>query len=744
MRPRARPSVVLRPAMRRACATGLLVLACTTTPAPVGTPPTDPGAAPAGESPLGPPSARSEPVTDTYHGEAIVDPYRWLEDWDDAEVKQWSERQNEHARRYLDALPIAAELRAEVEAILAAPVVSYSGVTRAGGVFFAAKAQPPKPQPLVVTFERLEDVDAARVLIDPQALDASGSAHVDWFVPSPDGSLLAASLSVGGSESGDVHVFDVETGQQVHEVVPRVNGGTAGGDLAWARDGKGFFYTRYPAPGERAAEDLAFYQQVWFHALGTPLTEDRYELGKDFPRVAEIQLDVHDDTGIVLATVQKGDGGEFAHHVRLGKRKWKQFSEFSDPTIAAIFGARSGLYVVTRKDAPRGRLLLTSPKMPNVAAAREIVAARPDTLVTDFWGGRTVVATQSRLYLQYQTGGPSEIRTFNQRGEEVPGPKLAPVSAVSEMLPLDGDDLLFSTTSYVEPKQWLRWDAEAGEVRPTALSSASAADFSGVEVRRELATSKDGTPIPVNILVPKGIALDGNNPCLVTGYGGFGVSLTPSQSATRAVLLSRGFVIAVANLRGGSEFGEEWHEAGRLTRKQNVFDDFAAALQHLVDRGYTQPERLAIEGGSNGGLLVGAALVQHPGLVAAVVARVGIYDMLRVERSPNGAFNVSEFGTVTDPEQYAAMRAYSPYHNVVDGTAYPPVLFMTGANDPRVDPMQSRKMTARMQAAVPEGTPILLRTSANTGHGGGTPLAARVEETVDAYAFVISRVGRPR
>lgn len=728
--------------MQRVGVVSLLVFACTPAPAPGG--PSQPGDA--GAYPTATRDrlvARTEPVTDIYHGEAIEDRYRWLENWDDEEVQTWSGKQNEHARAFLDALPVAAELRPEVEAILSAPVVSYSGVTRAGGVFFATKRQPPKPQPLVISFDSLDEVDAARVLIDPQSLDDDGATHVDWFIPSPDGALVAASLSAGGRESGDVHVFDVASGEQVDEVIPRVNGGTAGGDLAWARDGKGFFYTRYPAEGERAVEDLAFYQQLWFHKLGTPRTDDRYELGKDFPRVAEIQLDVQDGGDFVLATVQKGDGGQFAHYVRAGTAKgnWTQFSAFADPTIAAIFGSRGGLYVVTRDGAPRGRLVRTSPAMPNVATAREIVAQRPDALVTDFWGDRTVVATKSRLYVQYQTGGPSEIRTFDHRGEEVAGPRLAPVSAVSEMLPLDGDDLLFATTSYVEPKQWRVWDAKKGEVRQTALSSASAADFSNVQVRREMATSKDGTQVPINILIPKGAKLDGSNPCLVTGYGGFGVSLTPYQSSTHAVLLKRGFVIAIANLRGGSEFGEAWHEAGRLTRKQNVFDDFAAVLHHMVDQGYTTPKRLAIEGGSNGGLLVGAALVQNPGLIAAVVARVGIYDMLRVELSPNGAFNVSEFGTVTDKAQYEATRAYSPYHNVVDGTAYPPVLFMTGANDPRVDPMQSRKMTARMQAAAKEGTPILLRTSMNTGHGGGTPLAARVAETVDAYAFVVSHVG---
>lgn len=679
-------------------------------------------------------------MANTYHGFKVADPYQWLEDWDASEVKEWSDAQNSFARTHLDALEIANELRPEVEAVLAAPVVSYSSIVRAGDVFFASKRQPPKPQPVIVLLKSIDDLQGARVVIDPSALDEQGSTLVDWFRPSPDGTLLAASLSVGGSESGDVHVFDVATGERVHEVIPRVNGGTAGGDLVWTKAGDGFFYTRYPANGERESKDMAFYQQLWFHKLGTPVSEDRYELGKGLPRIAEIQLDRDPGSNVLLATVQKGDGGEFSHFIRHGRGKWKQFSDFGDGTVHASFGGRSGLYAVSRHDAPRGRLMLTSLKLPKLETARELLAQDDDTLITDFWGGRTVVVTKSRIYVQYQTGGPSEIRTFDLRGKPVDGPKGATVTAVSEMLPLDGDDLLFATTSFVGPKQWAVWDSNKKEVRPTALSSTSPVDFSDIQVRREFATSKDGTQVPVNILVPKGVKLDGDNPCLVTGYGGYGVNITPRMRAQYSILLRRGFVIAVVNLRGGSEYGEQWHEAGRLTHKQNVFDDFESALHHMIDTGYTKPERLAIEGGSNGGLLVGATMVQHPEVIKAVVAHVGIYDMLRVELSANGAFNVTEFGTVTDKTHFEAMRAYSPYHNVVDDTAYPAVLFMTGANDPRVDPMQSRKMTARMQAASTGGV-VLLRTSANTGHGAGTPLAARVEEAVDVYAFLISQVG---
>ena len=687
------------------------------------------------------PATQTDDVVDTYHGVEVPDPYRWLEAGDEEMVITWAAAQNEYTRHYLDGLPAADVLRPQVEKILAAPIVSYGGLRPAGGKVFASKRQPPKPQRLIVVLDDPDDPSTERVLLDPEALDAEGSISFDWFIPSPDGKTLAVSLSKGGSESGDVHFYDVASGKEVFETLERVNGGTAGGDLAWTPDSKGVFYTRYPRDGERPPEDMAFYLQLYFHTLGTPVAEDRYELGKDFVRVAEIQLDADDATGRVLATVQKGDGGEFSHHLRQPDGTWTQLSEFGDRVVHLAFGPKDKLFVVSRADAPRGRLLVTSAKKPDMGKAKEVIAESEDTLVTDFWGGGTVVATDSRLYVMYQTGGPSELRSFDLEGKPAATPDSAPVSAVHAMIPIGGDDLLFDTTSFVEPLTWHRWDAKAGTTTKSPLSAASAADFSGVEVRREMATSLDGTKVPVNILMNEGTTLDGSNPCLVTGYGGFGVNITPSQRSTWSVLLKHGFVLAVVNLRGGSEFGDAWHEAGRLTRKQNVFDDFDAALQHMIEGGYTSSEHLAIEGGSNGGLLMGAALVQHPDRMRAVISHVGIYDMLRVELSSNGAFNIVEYGTVKDPEQFKALHAYSPYHNVVDGIDYPAVLMMTGANDPRVDPMQSRKMTARLQAATGRKGPVFLRTSANTGHGGGTPLHARVEQTVDGFAFLFDQLG---
>jgi prolyl oligopeptidase len=686
-----------------------------------------------------PPETAKKPVTDTYHGVAVADPFRWLEDWNDPAVKAWSEAQNAYARAYLDKLLGRDQLRTRLKDILAAKTTTHGNLQYRPGKLFAMRRQPPKEQPFLVVMPGPDKPEESRVLVDPSAIDTKGTTAIDWYVPSPDGSLVAVSLSKNGSESGDVHIYDVATGKEVHELIPRAQNGTAGGDLAWAPNGKGFYYTRYPRGDDRPEADRDFYQQVYFHKLGTPTESDRYEIGKDFPRIVELRLSVHDQTGRLLVSAQNGDGGEFAFYVRDPDGKYRQVSTFKDRLVQAAFLPNGDLVAVSRQDAPRGKLLRIGTDL-DWKSARVLVPEGKDTIITDFYGKPTVVATDNRIYALYQLGGPSEVRVFDLDGKPQPGPKRPAVSAAHNLTPLDGDDLLFAGTSYVEPPGQILFRAKSGETTTTPLNEKPPVSLDDVRVEREFATSKDGTKVPVNILIPKGVERDGKAPCLVSGYGGFNISIEPGFNPAFRVLFDHGMIVAIANLRGGAEFGEQWHEAGRLTHKQNVFDDFAGACQHMIDSKYTSHERLAIEGGSNGGLLMGATLTQLPDLMKCVVTHVGIYDMLRVELSSNGAFNVPEFGTVKNEEQFKALYGYSPYHHVKDGVKYPAVLFLTGANDPRVDPMQSRKMVARLQAATASGAPILLRTSASTGHGAGTALSARVEELTDVYAFIFAQL----
>ena len=372
-------------------------------------------------------------------------------------------------------------------------------------------------------------------------------------------------------------------------------------------------------------------------------------------------------------------------------------------------------------------------EMPELSKAAEIVPAT-DAVV------QQIEPAANALYVVDLLGGPSQLRRFDLEGKNGATIPVPPISNVQEITALEDGSLLFRALSYTEPVAWFKVGAGKTEPVKTALVSTSPVSFSDIEVTREFATSKDGTKIPLNILRRKGTKLDGSNPALLYGYGGYGISMSPTFDFTRRLWFDRGGIYVVANIRGGGEFGEEWHKAGNLTNKQNVFDDFAAAAQYLIEKKYTNANKLALMGGSNGGLLMGALITQHPDLMRAVVSAVGIYDMLRVELAPNGAFNVTEFGTVKNEDQFKALYAYSPYHHVTDGTMYPAVLLMTGANDGRVAPYHSRKMTARLQAAKSSDHPILLRTSTSAGHGIGTALSERINQLADIYSFLFAQL----
>ena len=685
-----------------------------------------------------PPATPKRPVTETYHGVPVTDDYRWLEDASSAETRQWTEAQNAYARRNLDALPSRQALAEELQRLMTHPSARYSDLVVRRSTIFALLTQPPKQQAMVVSLASLNDPGTAHTIIDPNTLDPSGHTAIDFFVPSLDGKYVAASISQGGSESGDVRVFETATGKALADFIPRVNNGTAGGSLAWNQDSSGFYYTRYPRAGERPKADLDFYQTVWFHRLGTDGSQDVYSLGQGFPRIAEIALGSSSDGRYTLATVENGDGGEFELYLRGPAGPWAKLAGYADRIVHGEFGdAESGgdanLYLLSLQNAPMGKLLKLSLQEPQLARAQTVV---PESKVVI----EQFLPMGGRLFVADLVGGPSQIRMFDSDGH---GERLVPMEPISNLLQLARDpsgSLLFHTVRYTQPRTWYRFDPQSGTVTATALRETAAADFSDIEVVRETATSKDGTAVPMSILRRKGTRLDGQNPVLLYGYGGYNVSVKPNFQPYFRSLFDRGVVYVVANLRGGGEFGEAWHHAGNLTRKQNVFDDFAACARYLIDKRYTTSARLAIEGGSNGGLLMGAELTQHPDLFKAVVSHVGIYDMLHYELESNGAFNVTEFGTVKEADQFRALYAYSPYHRVKDGTQYPAVLFQTGANDPRVDPKNSRKMTARLQAS---GTrqPVLLLTSSTSGHGIGTALSERVAQQVDVEAFLFAQWG---
>ena len=682
------------------------------------------------------PQTPKKTVTDEYQGAKIEDNYQWLEQDNDPAVKAWSDAQNRRTRKYLDKLPDRAPVEKELTAWYAKTSPSYSGIVSRAGILFAFKFQPPKQQQMLVTLTSAEDLKSEKVLLDPNSLDPSGKTAIDWFVPSVDGKYVAISISQGGSEDGTLHIYETATGKALSDSIPHVQYPTAGGSAAWNADGNGIYYTRFPRKGERPDADLNFYQQVFFHKLGTADSEDNYSIGKDFPRIAEIKLEASHSGKYILATVANGDGGDFAHYLLGPNGTWKQLTQFSDQIKSARIGRDDALYLLSRADAPRGKILRLALEKPELGNATMIVP--PSDAVIQF-----MEPTGDAIYVGDLLGGPSQIRRFALDGTGETIVPIPNISAVNEMESLDDNSLLFRDVSYTEPAAWFHL-ASDGSPKKTALVNSSPVSFADIEVTREMATSKDGTKVPLNIIRKKGTQLDGNNPTLLYGYGGYSISMQPNFDFTRRLWFDRGGVWVVANIRGGGEFGEQWHKAGNLTNKQNVFDDFAAAAEYLVSEKWTRPGKLAILGGSNGGLLMGAMITQHPDLMRAVVSAVGIYDMLRVELAPNGAFNVTEFGTVKDPEQFKALYAYSPYHHVTDGTKYPSILFMTGANDGRVAPYHSRKVVARLGEANRSENPILLRTSTSSGHGIGTALNERIKQLADEYAFLFAQLGMGR
>lgn len=680
------------------------------------------------------PTARRRPVTTTYHGVEVTEDYRWLEDAAAEETVTWASGQLLRTREYFDAISWRGALRARVEELIKAESTSYSGLSAAGGSCFALKTQPPKQQTFVVALADLDDLAGERVVVDPNEIDPSGATSIDFFVPSPDGTRIAVSLSEHGTEDGTLHVFDVATGEVVDEPIPHVNSGTSGGSMTWRGDGAGFWYTL-------SADPAGFEQQVWFRELGGPA--DRLELADGFadPRISENFLSSQGRW--VLDWVQKGDGSEWQLFARsrASDDGWWQVAGLDDLCVQPFGGSTAlvgdAVFLLCRRDASRGKVLRLALTPGATVADAEEVVAEGDLDIED------LAATAGTLWVAYTDGGPQQLRAFGLDGTPrgaVELPQVSTVSAyVDRIAPVGPDRVAWPVDSFTHPTTW--WLAVDGESpRPTALRTTTSVDLSGYEVTREFATSKDGTRVPLHIIAASGTPRDGSAPAILYGYGGYGLSIVPRFHDDWLPWLEQGGVFVVGNIRGGGEYGESWHLGGCLTTKQNPFDDFIACADHLVSTGVTRRERLAIMGASNGGLLMGAVLTQRPDLARAVVAMVAILDMLRVETGANGAFNVAEFGTVEDPGQFAALYAYSPYHRVVDGTAYPAVLLTGSENDPRVESWHPKKMAARLQAATSSNEPVLLRMD-EAGHGVHASLDQRVEELTDVYAFIFDRLG---
>lgn len=693
------------------------------------------------------------PVTRASRDEA--DDYAWLEDGERAEVKAFDDAQRVLARSILDALPERAAVRARAASIFGAASADWLDVQLQGGRLFALKSAPPKARPILVdlgpiTASRVPDATRERVVVDPNAIDPSGETTIDFFAPSPDGRIVAVSLSKDGSEIGDVHLFDVATGGERRETIARA--GAPGGSVVWNADGSGLYYTRSPRDDERSPADRDLDPQVWFHALGAPGSADAYAGGEDLPRFAKTSLVRSDDGKRILALVSNGDGGPIELRVRDGGR-WLRLSRFEDELSTAALGPDGKVYAVSRKGAPRGKIVAFAPPLDRASAAD--VLPEGDALVED------VIVTSGALYVVEAADGASRMRRFplgakpeplarelrpstvpkknkkdknvklnkkdNQtksiKSEKRPPPPTIALGArgyAAAVLPLPpmpsvravrriGEDLLVRTASLLDAPRWLLYRASEHRFVATPLATKAAYGASDVEVVREVCVSSDGRRGPMSVLRKRGAKLDGAMPAYLTGDGGAGVALEPRMRATYRIWLDSGGVVAVASARRG----EAWERAR----------DLAACGRALVDLGYTKPERLALGGRADGDALVSAALAQ-PSMFRAVAAGAGIYDMLRA-------------GLGKDEAEFRARYASSPFYNVEDGAAYPAVLFLMGANDP----YSSRKMAARLQAATSSERPILLRVSEGASHGVDAPLTAEIDEVTDVLTFLLHEVG---
>ena len=700
-----------------------------------------------------PPVTAKVPVTDEYHGVKVVDDYRWLEDGKSAETKQWVAAQNTYSQAYFKRAPAWNSILQDLKNPQNNPGATESELEFRNGRFFYLQLDRTRQQQAVLmTSSSLGTANSppanAKVLLDPTVLDSSGHTSIDWYKPSLDGSLIAVGLAVGGSERSALTVFQTSTGKQVGSAFLPMGFPGAERSLAWLPGNKGFLYAGYdPAVAAAAQSTVLENQKVFEHLLATSQKEDRVVLEKGLTRLAQIALD-SDPTGKwIVASAEDGDGGKYANFVRMPDGSWQQISTNSDEVVAIIPGApeEDVLYLTSLKDAPRGKILKVSAKSPLLSNARVIIPEGTTSVEHDDPGGDSdrVVVTSSRLYVTTIDGGPNRLQAYDHNGRFLEDVPLPPISGVSAVVPVGAENLAIRISGFLSPTAYSTYQAGPhAQLQATALSQPASRILAGYVADQAFAASKDGTRIPMTIIHRRGSAMDGTVPTLVYGYGGYSISMSPEflDSIYWRPWLEQGYTLVITNLRGGAEYGDSWHTAGNLTRKQNVFDDFSACAQYLVNQHWSSPAHMAAIGGSNGGLLMGAEITQHPDQFRAVVSLVGIYDMLRVELDPNGQFNTTEYGSVKDAAQFQALYAYSPYHHVVDGEKYPAILMETGDNDPRVNPAQSRKFTARLQAANGSPYPILLKTFADAGHGASSSSDTQ-QETADTFAFLFQELG---
>ncbi|MGA3349779.1 MAG: prolyl oligopeptidase family serine peptidase [Candidatus Sulfotelmatobacter sp.] len=687
-------------------------------------------------APSGPPKAEKKPIIETMHGVEITDNYRWLEDGTSPATQKWVEEEMTYTHAMLDPLPGRDAIHKRLTELLSIGSISQPQI--GGKYYFYTRREGMQNQPVLYVREGSAEAKGTgkdRVLLDVNQLAADGTIALDWYQASENGKYLAYGTSPSGSEMSTLHIIETKTGKTLPDTIER----TRACSMAWMLDNSGFYYTRYPKKGDVPDGQEMYNRHVFYHELGSDPATDPLIFGEgrdpeDWPAV-----NLDNDGRLLLITEQEGwtKTEIFLMDLKRGTPPIRITTGKDFLYSATAYNGR--LYITTNEDAPRYRVFMAEAGNYERDDWKEIIPQTDAVLQgAAVWGGK--------IFAQYEQNAASQLKIFDIDGTKLKDlmlPALGTVYGTEGRW--DRDEIFYGFLSFTVPPTVYRYDLKTGATTQWAKVDAPSIDPTAYEVEQEWFHSKDGTKVPMFVVYKKGLKKDGRNPALLTGYGGFNVSMTPNFSRTAYLWMEHGGVYAVANLRGGAEFGEDWHRAGMLEKKQNVFDDMIAAAEHLIAEKYTDKDHLAVQGGSNGGLLMGAMITQRPDLFRAVVCQVPLLDMLHYQNFQIAKLWVPEYGSSDKPDQFKWLYAYSPYHHVKAGEEYPAILFMTADTDTRVDPMHAKKMAAEMQDEAKNGAsktrPILLRIESKAGHGAGKPVTKQIEEFTDVYSFLFWQLG---
>lgn len=682
-----------------------------------------------------PPKAKIETVVDDYHGHKVADPYRWLENSQSADTQHFVDDENAYTRQVLDGISGRDKLRSRLERLVTIGRVEAPKV--GGRYYFYERREGHQNQPIVYIREGLHGKD--RELVDVNALAPDGTVALDWWFPAHDGKYVAYGASPNGSEISTLRVIETATGKLLPEQIER----TRGASIAWLPDDSGFYYTRYPRPGGVPPGQEMYNRHVFFHKLGgldnANGLKDPLIFGEGLDPEHWPNVSISEDGKWLLVHISQGWTKSELLLKNLGDADSKFTTITSNKNFlyeGEIFDGQ--LYLTTNEDAPRNRVFKVSCASPERANWKEIVPQSEGVIENH------AQVIGRRLFVQYLKNASSSLSIYGLDGRHTADVQMPDMGGILGRLggTWDSQEGFFTFYSYAVPHTIYQVGLDGKLVEWTRVKSDI--DPNQYEIKQLWFNSKDGTRVPMFVVHKRGLVLNGRNPVVLSGYGGFNLGRTPVFNRNAMlVLLEHGGVYADVQLRGGNEFGEEWHRAGMLDKKQNVFDDFISAAEYLIAQKYTDKEHLAIQGGSNGGLLMGAALTQRPDLFRAVVCQVPLLDMLRYQKFQIAKLWIPEYGSADDPKQFEWLYAYSPYQHVKPGTLYPAVLFMTADSDTRVDPLHAKKMAALLQAQAVNGSdrPILLRVDTKAGHGIGKPVGKLLEDDVDFWSFVFWQLG---